>query len=42
MPMSSIDQIIAELDDWRGDMLAHIRDLINTAEPVMVEETKWK
>ncbi|EAR23979.1 hypothetical protein A20C1_10735 [marine actinobacterium PHSC20C1] len=28
--------------DWRGDMLAHIRELIIQAEPDMVEEVKWR
>ncbi|TFC56647.1 hypothetical protein E3O62_12290 [Cryobacterium sp. TMT2-15-1] len=40
--MTSIDEIIAALGDWRGDMLAHIRGLILEAEPNVVEETKWQ
>ncbi|MEV8267710.1 DUF1801 domain-containing protein [Microbacterium sp. NPDC076911] len=40
--MTTIDSIIAELGDWRGDMLADIRDLIKTAEPNVVEEAKWQ
>ncbi|WP_051973782.1 DUF1801 domain-containing protein [Cryobacterium sp. MLB-32] len=40
--MTSIDEIIAALGDWRGDMLARIRGLILEAEPNVVEETKWK
>ncbi len=40
--MSSIEEIIAELGDWRGDMLSDIRDLIRKAEPDVVEETKWQ
>jgi hypothetical protein len=28
--------------DWRGDRLAHIRDLIVQAEPEIVEEVKWR
>ena len=36
-----IDEKIAKLDDWRGTMLAHIRELIHEAEPEIVEEWKW-
>lgn len=27
--------------DWRGEALAHIRDLIRQADPEAVEERKW-
>ncbi|TFB86206.1 hypothetical protein E3O44_12145 [Cryobacterium algoricola] len=40
--MSSIEQIIAEVGGWRSDMLAHVRELILTAESGVVEETKWQ
>ncbi|MDJ0350257.1 hypothetical protein [Cryobacterium sp. PH29-G1] len=30
--MTSIDEIIAALGDWRGDMLVHIRGLILEAD----------
>jgi hypothetical protein len=36
-----IDEKIAKLDDWRGTMLAHIRELIHEADPEIVEEWKW-
>lgn len=36
-----IDQRIAELGDWRGEMLARMRALINEADPQMIEEWKW-
>lgn len=36
-----IDQRIAELGDWRGDMLARLRALIHEALPDVVEEWKW-
>ncbi len=36
-----IDQRIAELGDWRGEKLAHIRKLILSADPGVVEEFKW-
>jgi len=45
MPDSSstaIDQIIDGLDDWRGETLARVRDLIKQAEPGVVEAVKWR
>ncbi len=36
-----IDQRIRELDDWRGETLARLRDLIRQADPDVVEEWKW-
>jgi hypothetical protein len=36
-----IDARIAELDDWRGEMLAKLRKLIKQADPDVVEEWKW-
>jgi hypothetical protein len=36
-----IDKRIAELGDWRGEKLAHIRKLILSADPGTVEEFKW-
>ena len=36
-----IDARIAELDDWRGETLAHMRKLILQAAPEIVEEWKW-
>jgi hypothetical protein len=32
---------IAELDDWRGDTLSKLRELIHEADPDVVEEVKW-
>jgi hypothetical protein len=40
-PSQLIDRRIAELDDWRGEMLARIRALIKQADPDVVEEWKW-
>src|SRR6476659_3021175 len=37
-----IDARIEELGDWRGEMLARIRELIKQAEPDVVEEWKWR
>jgi hypothetical protein len=36
-----ISKKIAELGDWRGETLGRIRDLIQEADPDMVEEWKW-
>ena len=41
-PSRMIDERIAELDDWRGKMLARIRALIKQADPEVVEEWKWR
>ncbi len=37
-----IDARIAELGDWRGEMLARIRAIIKRAVPGVVEEWKWR
>jgi hypothetical protein len=36
-----LDHRIKELEDWRGKMLAKVRDLIHQADPEIVEELKW-
>lgn len=33
---------IKSLGDWRGDLLARIRQAINAADPEIVEEIKWR
>lgn len=33
---------IAELGDWRGEMLARVRALVREAEPEVVEQWKWR
>jgi hypothetical protein len=40
-PSQRITNHIAELADWRGEMLARLRKLILEADPAMVEEWKW-
>jgi hypothetical protein len=40
-PSQRITNHIAELADWRGTMLARLRQLILEADPAMVEEWKW-
>lgn len=41
-PSALITERIAELGDWRGNMLAHVRKLIKEADPTIVEEWKWR
>ena len=41
-PSQLIDQRIAELGDWRGEMLARLRAVILAAERDIVEEWKWR
>ena len=38
----TIDRIIGELGDWRGELLGQLRTLIREAEPGVVEEIKWQ
>lgn len=37
-----IDERIKELGDWRGETLAHVRQLIHKADPDIQEEWKWE
>ncbi len=39
---AKITSRIAQLADWRGETLAHIRRLILDADPGMIEEWKWE
>ena len=36
-----IDAKVKELGDWRGRMLAKVREIIHKADPEIVEEWKW-
>lgn len=38
---AKITQRIKELGDWRGQTLAHMRQLIHEADPDIQEEWKW-
>ena len=40
-PSEQIDKRIAELADWRGDVLAKLRKIIHDADPEVIEEWKW-
>ncbi len=37
-----ISKRIADLGDWRGEMLARMRKLIKETDPEIVEEWKWR
>lgn len=41
-PSELIDGRIQQLGDWRGKMLARVRDLIRQADPDVIEEWKWR
>jgi len=40
-PAQLIDAKIKELNDWRGETLAHLRTLITQADPDVTETWKW-
>jgi hypothetical protein len=39
---ANITNRIEELGDWRGETLAHVRQLIHDADPDIQEEWKWR
>lgn len=41
-PSRLIDARIKELIDWRGSVLASIRQIIRQADPEVIEEWKWR
>ena len=41
-PSALIDATIADLADWRGAVLAELRELIHQADPDIREEVKWR
>lgn len=41
-PSQLIDERIAELGDWRGEMLFRLRALIKQADPDVMETWKWR
>lgn len=41
-PAQLIDARIRELSDWRGEVLAQVRQLIRQAVPDVIEEWKWR
>jgi hypothetical protein len=40
-PSQRISEYIAEVTDWRGEMLARLRKLVHEAAPNVAEEWKW-
>jgi hypothetical protein len=40
-PSKQIDELIAEIPDWRGKTFATVRKTILAADPGIVEEFKW-
>ncbi len=40
-PSQKIDELIAELDDWRHDTFSEIRRVIKKADPAVIEDWKW-
>jgi hypothetical protein len=40
-PSKQIDELIAEIPDWRGKTFANVRKSILAADPKIVEEFKW-
>ena len=36
-----IDKRVEELGDWRGETLSRVREIINQADPEILEEWKW-
>lgn len=40
--VEQIDDIVKAPGDWRGETLAHLRALIKSADPAVVEDVKWK
>jgi hypothetical protein len=41
-PSELIDERIAELGDWRGEVLSRLRAVVKEADPDVVEEWKWR
>lgn len=37
-----IDEIIAQYDGWKEELLRQLRLIIHTAAPEIIEEVKWK
>jgi len=41
IPSKLIDKQIAELKDWRGQVIARLRKIIHDADPEITEQWKW-
>jgi hypothetical protein len=42
MTMDPVSEKIASLEDWRGELLARIRQVIMAADPRIEEDVKWR
>jgi hypothetical protein len=45
MPESAsqeVDAILRNADDWRGELLSRLRDIVLSADPTLAEDVKWK
>ena len=41
-PSKQIDSMVKMTGGWRGAMLSQLRALIQGADPIAIEEVKWK
>lgn len=41
MESKKIDKYISEINDWRGELLSTLRNLIHETDPEIQEEWKW-
>ncbi len=41
-PAALITQRIADLADWRGELLARLRQIVLAADPAITEDWKWR
>jgi hypothetical protein len=37
-----VDAILSNADDWRGETLARLREIVRSADPAMEEDVKWR
>ena len=37
-----VDAIIGDADDWRGEMLSRLREIVLAADPAISEDVKWR
>jgi hypothetical protein len=40
-PSGQIDELIAQITDWRGQTFARVRTIVREADPEIIEEFKW-
>jgi hypothetical protein len=37
-----VDAIIGDVDDWRGETLSRLREIVLSADPALTEDVKWR